>query len=568
VDATTTSAETPGTPGAAGAAARERRWRDGPRRWHQAPLWLRLVASVLVLGALALLLNAVVGTRLLRNYMIGQVDKDLHANAQMLTQTDISRVVDAAPNIPSEYAAYELDASGEIREDVASNVYSAGARPDIPSLTYQQALGRNGRPFTVDSFDGDIRWRAVAYAWTDRVLPYEQHILVVANSLDDVDAATHRLGTINILVGLCLLGGLALAGYGIVRGSLRPLDEMEDTAVAITGGDLTRRVPDDDPATEVGRLGLAFNTMLDKIEMALRDQAASEEGAIRSEARMRQFVADASHELRTPLTSIRGFAELHRQGAVTDAGGTAELLGRIEDQATRMGTLVDDLLLLARLDQQRPLAHEPVDLVALARDVTDAAEVRDHGRSIGLDTEGDELYVLGDEQRLRQVLTNLVDNALMHTPEGTHVDVRARRQVPGQPGARAWAIVEVHDDGPGLAPEQAERVFERFYRTDAARSRARGGTGLGLSIVAAIAGAHGGRAEVDTSPGEGATFRLMLPLEPDDGDGNDVSSVVGGSGSGPAGSDDGGGDASGDDGSSSSGDDDGGGGQPGLTPSP
>lgn len=500
---------------------RRRSTRSGPSRWKQAPLWLRLVASVLVLGALALLLNAVVGIRLLRNYMVSEVDKELQASARVLVQSDLSVLTEAGSRMLSEFDAYWLDANGEVIEDVESQFLDEGSRPEVPSLDIEEALERGGRPFTVESKDGDLRWRLVAYPQTQNLPPYQQTVVVVGASLEDVDQATHRLGSINILVGLCLLGGLALAGYGIVRGSLRPLDEMEDTAVAITDGDLTRRVPDDDPSTEVGRLGLAFNTMLDRIETAFRDQAASEEEAIRSEARMRQFVADASHELRTPLTSIRGFAELYRQGAVTDASGTTELLGRIEDQATRMGTLVDDLLLLARLDQQRPLADEPVDLVALGRDATEAAGVRDPARTITLVAATDELYVLGDEQRLRQVLTNLVDNAMMHTPPGTPVDVRIRRHEPQAAGARAWAVVEVRDEGPGLTAEQAERVFERFYRTDTARSRARGGTGLGLSIVAAIAGAHGGRAEVDASPGDGATFRVLLPL-PADGPDDDV----------------------------------------------
>ena len=481
-------------------------------RWRQAPLWLRLVAAVLVLGALALLVNAVVGTRLLRNYMVGQVDKDLHTNAQSTAQ-NLTAVTNETDYAPFDYVLYMLGSSGEVLGSRVSQVYDADSQPDIPSLTFEEAAERNGRPFTVKSSDGDLRWRVVAYAGTSRLQPYDQLTVLVATPLDDVDDATARLGAINILVGLCLLAGLALAGYGIVRSSLRPLDEMEDTAVSITGGDLTRRVPDDDPATEVGRLGLAFNHMLDRIETAFRDQAMSEEAAIRSEHRMRQFVADASHELRTPLTSIRGFAELYRQGAVTEPAATGELLGRIEDQATRMGTLVDDLLLLARLDQQRPLAHDPVDLVTVAGDAVEAAQVRDHDRAITLATAGDtELYVLGDEQRLRQVLTNLVDNALMHTPAETPVEVRVRRRLPVEPRARGWAVVEVRDAGPGLTAEQAERVFERFYRTDTARSRARGGTGLGLSIVGAIAGAHGGRAEVDTAPGEGATFRVLLPL--------------------------------------------------------
>jgi two-component system OmpR family sensor kinase len=229
-------------------------------------------------------------------------------------------------------------------------------------------------------------------------------------------------------------------------------------------------------------------------------------------------VADASHELRTPLTSIRGFAELHRQGAVTDPAEVSRLLGRIEAEATRMGLLVEDLLLLARLDQQRPLQHRPVDLVVVAADAVEAARLRAPLRPLRLEVppappaggagpagEASGVVVPADEARVRQVVTNLVDNALQHTPPTAAVTVR----VSTQPGL---GVIEVRDEGPGLAPAQADRVFERFYRTDTARTRAQGGTGLGLSIVRAIAAAHGGRVEVESTPGKGATFRALFPM--------------------------------------------------------
>jgi two-component system OmpR family sensor kinase len=319
---------------------------------------------------------------------------------------------------------------------------------------------------------------------------------------------------------------------------MRPLSDIERTAAAIAGGDLSQRVPDEDPRTEVGRLGRALNLMLGRIEEAFHAREASEATARRSEEKMRRFVADASHELRTPLTSIRGFAELYRQGAVTAPDDVRTLLGRIEGEATRMGLLVEALLQLARLDQQRPLQLGPVDLVVLAADAVEAARTRARGRPIRLvstptgaaardaapaagaapnegddsddsDGDGDEpgVVVTGDEARLRQVVTNLLDNALHHTPGDSPVTVRVG-------GDADHARLEVVDRGPGLTPEQADLVFQRFYRTDNARTRAQGGTGLGLSIVAAIADAHGGRVEVDTAPGEGATFRLLLPRHP------------------------------------------------------
>jgi two-component system OmpR family sensor kinase len=342
--------------------------------------------------------------------------------------------------------------------------------------------------------------------------------VVVAASLDGIDATIRQLRLIDLGVSLIVLAALAGVGAAIVRASLRPLVEIEQTARAIAAGDLTRRVPERDPGTEVGRLGRALNTMLAQIESAFGARAASEASARRSEDRMRRFVADASHELRTPLTTIRGFAELYRQGASRDPAELDRLMRRIEDQAARMGLLVEDLLLLARLDQQRPLDQRPVDLLALAADAVHDAHAVAPDRRIELLLGGDgggpgaALVVLGDDQRLRQVLANLVDNALRHTPAGSPVEVRV-----GTAGldGRPAAAVEVVDHGPGLTAEQAERVFERFYRADPTRSQAAGGTGLGLSIVAALVAVHGGTVQVDSVPGRGARFRVVLPLAPD-----------------------------------------------------
>jgi two-component system OmpR family sensor kinase len=242
--------------------------------------------------------------------------------------------------------------------------------------------------------------------------------------------------------------------------------------------------------------------MLGEIETAFRAREDSEREARASEARMRRFAADASHELRTPLTAIRGFAELYRQGG----GDPAHVIGRIESHATRMGLLVDDLLLLARLDQQRPLERRPVDLLTLAGDAVQdaAATVDDH--PVRLHAMADQPpVVLGDESRLRQVVGNLLSNAVRHTPAGTEVSVTVRVS----DGA---AVLEVADTGPGLAPDDAARVFERFFRTDPARTRAAGGSGLGLSIVQALVAAHGGEVLLHTAPGAGARFEVRLPL--------------------------------------------------------
>jgi two-component system OmpR family sensor kinase len=272
-------------------------------------------------------------------------------------------------------------------------------------------------------------------------------------------------------------------------------------------------VPEGPPTTELGRLSSALNAMLSQIETAFRARSASEAQAVRSEHRMRQFVADASHELRTPLTSIRGFAELYRQGAAPDA---AVVVRRIEDEAARMSLLVEDLLLLARLDEERPLQIEPVHLIELVNDAAEAARAvaPDRTVSVELGEAAGGLVVSGDQARLRQVVGNLVTNALTHTPAGTPVTLRLRADV------AEHAVIEVADQGPGMSAEQAEQIFERFYRVDKARTRQavggpglpHSGAGLGLAIVAALVAAHQGSVTVDTAPGEGATFRVRLPL--------------------------------------------------------
>jgi two-component system OmpR family sensor kinase len=291
------------------------------------------------------------------------------------------------------------------------------------------------------------------------------------------------------------------------------LVEVERTAAAIAAGDLSRRVPEHHPGTEVGRLSAALNGMLAQIEAAFGLRESSERAARASEDRMRRFVTDASHELRTPLTSIRGFAELYRQGAAAGSQDVDRYMRRIEDAAAQMGLLVDDLLLLARLDQQRPLEREPVDLLAVASDTVHDAQAMSPGRPVLLQVfEGPAApVVMGDQSRLRQILGNLVSNALAHTPDGTPVSVRVGTRIDHQTG-RPAGMLEVIDEGPGLPADEAERVFERFYRADPSRTRSRGGTGLGLSIVAALTAAHGGRVELDTRPGDGATFRVILPI--------------------------------------------------------
>jgi two-component system OmpR family sensor kinase len=350
--------------------------------------------------------------------------------------------------------------------------------------------------------------------WRVRARVVGQYIIMDANSLDDVDSAVARLELYELVVGLTVLVLIAGLGYWVVRRSLRPLADVEHTAAAIADGDLTRRVPHRDPRTEVGRLALSVNGMLGQIETSFRIRRLSEEAALASEQRMRRFVTDASHELRTPLTSIRGFAELYRQGAAGSPDDVARLMRRIEDEAARMGLLVDDLLLLARLDQQRPLEREIVDLLTIAKDAVHDATVVAPDRAITLQVIAGPTppEIIGDESRLRQVVGNLVTNALNHTPAGTPVTVRIGSRVES---TGLFGLIEVSDTGPGLDAEASARVFERFYRADPSRTRSLGGTGLGLSIVAALVAAPGAVSSSTRPPCAGATFRVLLPAAPD-----------------------------------------------------
>jgi two-component system OmpR family sensor kinase len=323
--------------------------------------------------------------------------------------------------------------------------------------------------------------------------------LVTAISLDPTDQTLASLTHVELFVSVGVMIALLLLALWVVRLGMRPLDDMTETAGAIAGGDLTRRIRRADDRSEVGRLGSALNGMLSQIEAAFRERTSSE-------ARLRRFVADASHELRTPLTSIRGYAELLRKGAFDTEDDRRRAAERIEGEASRMGLLVDDLLLLARLDQGRPLELSPVDLCRVVADAVEATQVTDGHRPVTVETEG-AVVVLGDAARLRQIVDNLLHNAVVHTPAATAVRVSVGREGP-------TAVVRVADDGPGLDSEQAARVFDRFYRGSEARTGE--GTGLGLSIVAALAAAHGGRASVNAVPGAGAVFTVEIPAaEPD-----------------------------------------------------
>ncbi|MFY1633881.1 sensor histidine kinase [Solwaraspora sp. WMMB335] len=507
---------------------------------RRVPLRVKLVTSVLALVVTALLVISVSTAVFLRSYLVEQIDSDLRAYVAQL-QAYLGQVTSRPPweqpdkvtlRLPTDYLVIATDGDGVPGTPwYDTERLDRGDLPQWPGdLAGFERL--RGEPFTAIASDGAPRWRML-YA----SLPTGQ-VIAVGQSLTDADLAVSRLVWIDILVGCGVVVLLALAGAAIVRSNLKPLVEIEQTASAIAAGDLSRRVPDPEPGvrvpqTELGRLSRTLNAMLTQIEAAFTARAASEWAARmaesaareaataaqrseararRSEERMRQFVADASHELRTPLTTIRGFAELYRQGAAAASPEeAARLVRRIEDEASRMGLLVEDLLLLARLDRERPLELAPVELPVLVSDAVQAARAVDPRRRIELDIGpgAGTLVVLGDDARLRQVIGNLMANAVNHTPADAAVTLRLRADEPG------YAVIEVADDGPGLTGEQAERVFERFYRVDASRTRTAerpAGTGLGLAIVAALVAAHQGSVEVDSRPGDGATFRVRLPL--------------------------------------------------------
>jgi two-component system, OmpR family, sensor kinase len=364
--------------------------------------------------------------------------------------------------------------------------------PRLPPVPGPGATAVMGKIVTLPAVDDSLRYRVLSRPGPAGTT------LVTAASLRSVDQAVNSLIRALAVIGFLALALASLASWWVIRHGLRPVDRMVETAAAIAAGDLSRRVPDAEPETELGRLGAALNEMLAQIEAGIRAREAGE-------AKLRRFVADAAHELRTPLTSLRGYAELYRQGALPTTEAVSNAMGRIESEGARMARLVDDLLLLARTDQGRALEKEPVDLVRLTREAAGDFAAADPGRPLTTDLDGSAV-VVGDPIRIRQAIDNLLANVRAHTPTGTPARVSVQRN-------GAWAEVRVADDGPGIPAEDQTRVFERFWRGDPARGRtAAGGAGLGLSIVDALVRAHGGTIAVESAPGQGTAFTMRLPL--------------------------------------------------------
>ena len=491
--------------------------------WAHASLRTRVLLLAVGLATVGLLAFSVTVNTALRGYLQQRLDTQLGAAAQVIShQSPAATIADARTSVEAplgqdlfgDVTVAYLAGDGTVTavvHPIAAGPAAAG--PALPALDSMAVAARAGRPFTVTSRDGRGRWRAIA-------LP--QRVggggVIMAISMSQTDAVVDRMWALSLSAGLLLLCVLSVAGWFAVRSGLRPLVRIEETAGAIADGDLSYRIPDlAAPTTEIGRLTAALNGMLTQIEHAFTARAESE-------ARMGRFVADASHELRTPLVGIRGFADLYRMGALPERSDVDRTMGHIAREAERLTRLVEDMLLLARLDEHAlrtagadgpdeafPLDLAPMDLRTLAADALHDVRALDPSRPVRLTGPGDgtasSAPALADEARLRQVVTNLVGNAITHTPAATAIRI-------GVGIVGRHAILEIADHGPGLTPEEGRRIFERFYRADHSRTRATGaGAGLGLAIVHSLVTAHGGRVDLHTAPGAGATFRILLPRQ-------------------------------------------------------
>ena len=471
----------------------------------------RLLLATLVVVVIGIGASDFAAHTELKKYLIKQVDQQLtnvtSGSIGRLNRAGIEpnvneeqdngspfRIVRPLRGVPTETFVTLLDANGQVLGRLGGDISKTIQTTKFDGFTLEKVAATNGVPFTIKGVDDAPDTRALA-----QILPTGLGSIITAVSLNGVDKTLHEMTLFFLFISLIVLLLIGLLSRFIIRLSLRPLNEVEITAAAIAAGDLSARLPDNNPKTEVGKLTRSLNTMLSRIEESFALRVASE-------SRLRQFVADASHELRTPLTAIRGFAELHRQGAVEGVEKTKELIGRIEKESIRMGSLVEDLLLLARMDEARPVSMVPVDLSHLVHECIVSAQAAGPDNQIVSNIEPD-VFVLGDNKKIHQTVANLLANARTHSPTGTKIMVTLKS---GKDDIR----VSVSDEGPGLSSTDQERIFERFFRADPSRQRSVGeGSGLGLSIVDAIMKLHGGSVSVESELGRGATFTLTFPIK-------------------------------------------------------
>jgi two-component system OmpR family sensor kinase len=470
------------------------------------PLRVRLVLVLAPLFVLALVAADVVTYTSLRSSLIDRVEAQILAAHHDVEDTLVRDALVPGAQFgpgpgPGGFGSLPINTYARL---TAPNTLIKGhpLAHDQSEATGTPVLPSNLQPGTADhpSFQTVSGTGGVGsyLVFVDSTRDVSNGTLVIAVPIDDVDSTLKDLLVREVEFGAGVTVILVLLTWLVMRRGLRPLERMEGTTRSIVAEtDLSRRVSPADESTEVGRLGLALNTMLTQLEAAFNERA-------RNEQRLRHFISDASHELRTPLTSMQGYAELLRRNPDMEGEDMRLAMRRMEDETRRMGVLVDDLLLLARLDQGRPLERTRVDLDALVGDACADARAADPSRTVTARV-GAPLVVVGDEMRMRQVLGNVVRNALVHTPPGTPIEVDMHPE-----GDRA--VIEVIDHGPGIPEGHGARIFERFHRADPTRSGDQGGSGLGLSIAAAVVAAHGGTITVRDTPGGGATFRIELPL--------------------------------------------------------
>ncbi|WP_254455984.1 HAMP domain-containing sensor histidine kinase [Paeniglutamicibacter quisquiliarum] len=471
------------------------------------------MSSLMIVG---IVVTAVGSAQSLRLMLTAQLDTDLKSNSATITATmlnDYAGIAEINPksNGLARFYGDLRNESGEILYTMPRKAATDNKPLDAPAVDAGEIARMREDPAASISVRGTNLGSA---GWRVRIvdLPRTDYDLIYALPMTSVQDTVTKATMLVMSTGMLATLLMSMIAYGITTRALLPLLRVERTAAAIAAGDLSRRVEDYPPETEVGRLSRSLNAMLAHIEHAFRGRAASER-------KMRRFIQDASHELRTPLVTIQGYSEFYRQGGLNDPEMLRTAMGRIEAESKRMAQLVEDLLTLARLDEQRPLERKPIDLLLLAGDAAEDTRVNAVDRKvrlIGLDGGAPQpAPTSGDEARLRQVVANLMTNALRYTPEGSDIEIAVG--VKPVIDGRSDAVLEIRDHGPGISEEDAGRVFERFYRADSSRQRETGGTGLGLAIVAAIAAQHDGSIRLSDTPGGGATLSIHLPyVKPED----------------------------------------------------